>query len=72
MLGSDLVYISRGIDFVQAVIDVSCGKAPGLETVKEPEISAIRFIFSQQDYDCFENIKKSFPENIYRVSGRWR
>jgi len=67
-IGSDLVYISRGIDFVQAVIDVSCGKAPGLETVKAPEISAIRFIFSQQDYDCFEKIKNSFPENIYRVS----
>lgn len=67
-IGSDLVYLSRGTDFVQAVIDVSCGKAPELKPVREEKISAIRFIFNHQDLECFEKIKASHPENIYRQS----
>jgi biotin carboxylase len=67
-IGSDLVYLSRGIDFVQAVIDVSCGKAPELKPVREEKISAIRFIFNHQDLECFEKIKASHPEKIYRQS----
>jgi len=67
-IGSDLVYLSRGIDFVQAVIDVSCGKAPELEALREKKISAIRFIFSHRDLECFEKIRAYYPENIYRQS----
>ena len=67
-IGSDLVYLSRGIDFVQAVTEVSCGIRPRLQQVREERISAIRFIFSQQDLTCFENIKALHPENIYRQS----
>jgi len=67
-IGSDLVYLSRGIDFVQAVIDVSCGKAPELEATREEKISAIRFIFSHRDLECFEKIRASHPGNIYRQS----
>lgn len=67
-IGSDLVYLSRGIDFVQAVAEVACGKAPGLGPVREGKISAIRFIFNQQELECFEQLKALHPENIYRQS----
>ena len=67
-IGSDLVYLSRGIDFVQAVTEVCCGKAPALTRVREEKISAIRFIFNQEDLACFENIRSLHPENIYRQS----
>ena len=67
-IGSDLVYISRGIDFVKAVIDVACGTKPALEPVREPKISAIRFIFNEQELTCLENIRRLHPENIYRAS----
>ena len=53
-IGSDLVYISRGVDFVGACVDVSCGKAPDLRPKQPPRISAIRFIFNQRDLDDLE------------------
>lgn len=67
-IGSDLVYISTGLDFVQSVIDVGCGSAPNLKPRREARIAAIRFIFSQEDLQRFEFIRQSFPENIYRAS----
>ena len=67
-IGSDLVKLSTGIDFVGAVIDVSCGRAPALKKCTEPKISAIRFIFNEQELECFEKIKALHPESIYRAS----
>lgn len=67
-IGSDLVKLSTGIDFVGAVIDVACGRAPALRKSAEPKISAIRFIFNQQELECFEKIKALRPESIYRAS----
>ena len=67
-IGSDLVYISTGVDYVQSVIDVGCGSAPNLRPRKEARIAAIRFIFSQEDLQRFELIRQRFPENIHRVS----
>lgn len=67
-IGSDLVKLSTGIDFVGAVVDVSCGKAPTLKACSDPKISAIRFIFSEQELECFEALKARHPENIFRQS----
>ena len=67
-IGSDLVYISRGVDFVGACVDVSCGKAPDLRPKQPPRISAIRFIFNQRDLDDLELIRRNHPQAIYRIS----
>ena len=67
-IGSDLVYISRGVDFVRACIDVACGREPGLSPELPPRIAAIRFIFSQRDLDDLEVIRREHPRNIYRTS----
>ncbi len=67
-IGSDLVRLSTGYDFVKMVIDTASGKEPDLSPVKEPAFSAIRFVFEQKDVDILEKIKKEAPEALYFVS----
>ena len=67
-IGSDLVQISTGYDFVKMVIDVAMGNKPSFEKVTEPKIAVIRFIFNKKDLEDFERVKKEVPELIYFVS----
>lgn len=67
-IGSDLVQISTGYDFVRMVIEIACGKAPSFERVSEPKLASVHFIFSQEDLDELERIKQTEPENIWRIS----
>lgn len=67
-IGSDLVYLSTGNDFMKMVIDVACGNEP--EILQEPLNSKaeIRFIFIEEDLKELERIKKTTPDRIYRIS----
>ena len=67
-IGSDLVYLSTGNDFVKMVIDVACGNAP--EILDEPlsRNAEIRFLFEQKDLDEFSEWKKLNSDKFYRVS----
>lgn len=67
-IGSDLVKISTGYDFVDMVIDVACGKAPSFIKVREPKAAFIKFIFNEEDLKLVESIKKNYPDKIYRIS----
>lgn len=67
-IGSDLVQISTGYDFVKMVIDVACGKAPDFTKTTIPTKAAIKFIFTQNDLDEMEQYKKQHEEQIYRIS----
>lgn len=67
-IGSDLVQISTGYDFIKMVIDVAMGNKPSFEKVTEPKIAVIRFIFNKKDLEDFERVKKEAPELIYFVS----
>lgn len=67
-IGSDLVYISGGVDYVRACVDIACGKAPDLKEQQPPRVAAIRFIFSQADLDALEAIRRSHPEALCCVS----
>lgn len=67
-IGSDLVKISTGYDYVKMVIDVALGQEPILEKVSVPKIAVIKFIFNKEDLDSLEKIKKEKPEKIYFVS----
>ena len=67
-IGSDLVQISTGYDFVKMVIDVAMGNKPSFEKVTEPKVAAIKFIFNQNDVNEYEKIKEKMPNEIYRVS----
>lgn len=63
-IGSNLVQLSTGIDFVKAVIQVSLGYNLDLLSVREQGSSAVRFIFSQKDIDLLDDIKYNYPEYL--------
>ena len=67
-IGSDLVVLSTGIDYVTAVTDIACGKAPDLTPAFPGRTAAIRFIFNARDLENLAYIKSRYPEAIYRVS----
>lgn len=67
-IGSDLVQISTGYDFVNMVIDVACGMEPSLKKVCIPQRAEVRFIFGEEDLEQMEKIKAEKPECIYRIS----
>ena len=60
-IGSSLVELSTGYDFLDAVIDVALGKAPTSRKSKN-EYAAVRFVFKQEDVDVLNQIKKEHPE----------
>lgn len=65
-IGSDLVFLSTGIDFVKAVIQIALGQEPdGLEAVRN-KAAGIRFVFSQKDLDALERLKCEHPEYLVR------
>lgn len=63
-IGSHLVYLSTGIDFVKAVIQIALGEKPDLEPIGEKKCAAVRFVFSNDDVNTFNNISKEHPEYI--------
>lgn len=66
LIGSDLVEISTGIDFVHAVIQIALGEKPDLVKRKEHAAAAVRFIFSHEDMEVLQKIKVEHPEYIVR------
>ena len=67
-IGSDLVKISTGYDFVDLTLDVALGKELKLEKVSVPQIAFIKFIFSKKDLDKLNYIKENYSDLIYRIS----
>lgn len=68
-IGSDLVKISTGYDFVDLVIDIACGEKPKFNKVRESQIAFIRFIMSENDMLRMNDIHEKHPELFYEVSG---
>lgn len=67
-IGSDLVQLSTGYDFVSMVIDVACGHKPIFKKICTPRFSEIKFIFSEKDYEELKKIQQETPQRIYRIS----
>ncbi|MBQ9007973.1 MAG: ATP-grasp domain-containing protein [Clostridia bacterium] len=67
-IGSDLVPLSTGIDYVGQVLDTALGLPPSFEVHPHPGHAAIRFIFTKADLDHLETLRKTTPEAIYSVS----
>lgn len=57
-IGSDLVPLSTGYDFVGMVVDTAAGKTPVL-TEKKKHVSAVRFIMNENDRLLLEEIRKN-------------
>jgi len=64
-IGSDLVRLSTGYDFVNMVLDIACNKEPSFEKVCVPRAVSIHFIFNRQDLEQLEEIKKTTPQKLY-------
>lgn len=68
-IGSDLVYLSTGYDFLKMVIDVACGNKVDYKPTNDPHTFAeIHFMFTEEDIKKLESIKNANPESIYRIS----
>ena len=61
LIGSDLVEMSTGVDFVRAVIDVALGREPELTPSHGPAAAAIRFLFDKEDMSVLERLKAEHP-----------
>ena len=62
LIGSALVPISTGIDFVKAVIQVAFNEEPDLVPKDLPKASAVRFIFDKNDMMALEDLKREHSE----------
>ena len=65
-IGSDLVALSTGVDFVRAVIDVALGNQPDLTPSSAVGAAAVRFVFSRKDLEVLDAIKMQEPEILVR------
>ncbi len=65
-IGSDLVALSTGFDFVKGVIDVAMGNEPEVEFDNKQKCAAVRFIFTEKDLEVFDNLKNNNPKYLVR------
>ncbi len=65
-IGSDLVELSTGVDFVGAVVDIACGKSPDLKPKHEKQTAIIKFIFTKEDLEGLKEAEKT--KNITYIS----
>ncbi len=67
-IGSDLVNLSTGFDYLGMVIDVSLGKKPVFRQVAKPKNAMIKFLFSDKDILKLSKLKEDYPDLIVRES----
>ncbi|SCY44939.1 Biotin carboxylase [Pseudobutyrivibrio sp. AR14] len=63
-IGSHLVCLSTGFDFVKGVIDIALGQKPVLTKDLKKKMAGVRFIFNERDIQQFETLKRENPEII--------
>lgn len=70
-IGSDLVELSTGFDFVKAVIQLALGEIINPPLIKKNGVAVIHYIFGQEDLEVLRKVKKEHPEYIIReeISG---
>lgn len=67
-IGTDLVPLSSGYDFMGMVIDISCGKAPSFKKIREPMLAQNHYIITAEDLEEYNKLLKDSPEKIWRHS----
>ena len=67
-IGSDLVYLSTGVDFVRAVVDIACGRRPDLTREHLPQKATVRFIFDDAGLCELERVKQDTGKHIQYIS----
>ena len=67
-IGSALVELSTGIDFVRAVIETALGRAPENIEPLFHRAAAVRFIRTQDDLNALERVKREAPQLLKEYS----
>ena len=67
-IGSDLVFLSTGYDFLKMVINVACNEEPDLSIAGEKNKIQIKFLFNQRDILELRKRKEDCPESIIKIS----
>jgi len=67
-IGTDLVPISSGYDFLGMVINIGCRKAPDFTPIMKPRRAEIKYIITQADIEEFNEMKQLHPYWIWRQS----
>ena len=67
-IGSHLVELSTGYDFVKMVIETALGERPTLVPTREEQCAGIRFIFGNEDMAVLNRIKEEHPSILQFVS----
>ncbi len=67
MIGSDLVPLTTGIDFVKAVIQCAVGEPADLTVHAHAGAAGIRFLFDDADRAVLEQVKREHPEYLVRM-----
>ena len=63
-IGSHLVPLSTGQDFVKMVVQTAAGEKPELNCRPLQKCSAIRFIMDQKDLETLKHIEEKYPQNV--------
>lgn len=66
-IGSDLVPLSTGQDFVEMVVDVAAGNPPKIKEHPEKHISAVRFLMNRKEIHHLNQIKENYPQFIRKI-----
>lgn len=66
-IGSDLVQLSTGYDFVKMVIQVAVGEIPDFTMVCNPTPVESVFLFTQADVEELEQLQREEPERLIRI-----
>lgn len=68
-IGSDLVHLSTGYDYVKMVIQTSMGEQISLDRESHQAAAAVRFLFCEEDLEHFRQIQREFPDRIVCTGG---
>lgn len=61
-IGSDLVELSTGVDFVRAVVEIALGHEPSSLEPSRGRAAAVRFVLSEEDARALERVRREAPE----------
>lgn len=71
-IGSDMVEISTGFDFLEGVIKVAIGENVQFSHPSSNKISVVKFIFDTEDIESFNKVKTDYPTIVkdFHVSSK--
>lgn len=67
-IGSDLVELSTGYDYMKMVIDVSVGREPDFAVKPHYQFAMVKFVLTQDDFAGLKKIQETDPDLLKRVS----